>query len=103
MALRFLPAPLLGLIMRPLVVGGRKEKLPSLLIELNRDSGKSEVDELNGAVERMGKSVEVRTPVNATLAATLNLMTKMPAQREMWKGNVERLVLVAKAAQREAA
>ena len=101
MALRFLPTPLLGLIMRPLVVGGRKEKLPSLLIELNRGSGKSEVDELNGAVVRVGQSVGVRTPINATLAATVNLLTQLPSQREAWKENVERLLLVANAAQKE--
>jgi 2-dehydropantoate 2-reductase len=101
MALRFLPTPVVGLAMRPLVVSGRKEKLPSLLIELNRGSGKSEVDELNGAVARVGQSASVQTPVNATLAATLNLITQMPSQREAWKDNVERLVLVARAAHRE--
>jgi 2-dehydropantoate 2-reductase len=101
MALRFLPTPVVGLVMRPLVVSGRKEKLPSLLIELNRGSGNSEVDEINGAIVRVGQTVGVPTPVNATLTATLNLMTQMPVQREAWNQNVERLVLVAKAAQRE--
>lgn len=100
-ALRFLPVPLLGPLMRPLVVRGRAEKLPSLLLELNRQRSKSEVDELNGAVARIGQSVGVPTPVNATLAATLNLLIELPAQREVWNGNVERLMLVVHAARRE--
>jgi 2-dehydropantoate 2-reductase len=102
MAIRFLPTPIVGMIMRPLVVSGRKEKLPSLLIELNRGSGKSEVDDLNGAVVQIGQRVGVRTPVNSTLVATLNLMTQMPSQREAWNQNAERLTLVARGAQKEA-
>ena len=101
MALRFLPVALLGLVMQPLVVRGRAEKLPSLLLELNRKSGQSEVDELNGAVARNGASVGVATPVNATLAATLNLLTRLPAQREVWSENVGRLLLVVRAARNE--
>jgi len=101
LALRFLPAALLGFVMRPLVVRGRAEKLPSLLLELNRKSGKSEVDELNGAVARIGASVGVATPVNVTLAATLNLLTQLPAQREAWSENVGRLMLVVRAARNE--
>jgi len=97
-AVRWLPTPIVSLIMRPLVLSGRKEKLPSLLLELNRNRGKSEVDELNGAVARVGPSVGVPTPVNATLAATLNLITQLPSQREAWKENIERLLLVVKAA-----
>jgi hypothetical protein len=100
-ALRSLPTPLLGSIMRPLVVSGRAEKLPSLLIELDRKSGKSEVDEINGVVARVGQGVGVATPVNATLAATVNLLTQLPSQREAWNENVERLVLVVRAARRE--
>jgi len=98
MALRYLPTFALGYIMRPLVVSGRAEKLPSLLIELNRNSGKSEVDELNGAVMRVGQSLNVPTPVNFTLTTTLNLLTQMPALREAWKENGERLAIVARAA-----
>ncbi len=101
LAVRFLPTPLLGLVMRPLVVSGRAEKLPSLLIELNRNSGKSEIDELNGVVGKLGQSVNVPTPVNDTLAATVNLLTLMPSQREVWRENAERLVLVARGAQKK--
>lgn len=101
-AIRFLPVPVLGMVMRPLVVKGRAEKLPSLLIELNRNSGRSEVDDLNGAIVREGQRAGVPTPVNATLTATLALLTTMPSQREAWSYNVERLVLVARGAQKEA-
>jgi 2-dehydropantoate 2-reductase len=101
LALRCLPAALLGPVMRPLVVRGRAEKPPSLLLELNRKSGQSEVDELNGAVARIGANVGVATPVNATLAATVNLLTQLPAQREAWNENVGRLLLVIRAARNE--
>jgi 2-dehydropantoate 2-reductase len=101
LAVQFLPTPLLGLVMRPLVVRGRAEKLPSLLIELNRNSGKSEIDELNGVVGKVGQSVGVPTPVNDTLAATVNLLTLMPSQREAWRENAERLVFVARGAQKK--
>ncbi len=101
LALRLVPTPLLGPVMRPLVVQGRAEKLPSLLIELNRGSYLSEVDEINGAVARAGQAAGVPTPVNGILTATLNLLTHNPALREAWQGNVERLVLVAKGAQKK--
>jgi 2-dehydropantoate 2-reductase len=101
LALRLVPTPLLGLVMRPLVVKGRAEKLPSLLIELNRGSYLSEVDEINGAVARAGQAAGVPTPVNSILTATLNLLTNNPAMRGAWQGNVERLVLVAKGAQKK--
>ena len=101
LALRSLPITLLALVMRPLVVKGRAEKLPSLLIELNRGSYLSEVDEINGAVARAGQAAGVPTPVNSILTATLNLLTNNPTQREAWNRNVERLVLVAKGAQKK--
>ena len=101
LALKSLPTVLLGPVMRPLVVKGRAEKLPSLLIELNRGSYLSEVDEINGAVVRAGQAAGVPTPVNGILTATLNLLTNNPTMREAWQDNVERLVLVAKGAQKK--
>jgi 2-dehydropantoate 2-reductase len=101
LALRLFPTALLGLVMRPLVVKGRAEKLPSLLIELNRGSYLSEVDEINGAVARAGQAAGVPTPVNSVLTATLNLLTNNPTMREAWHYNVERLVLVARGAQKK--
>ncbi len=101
LAVRIVPTPLLGLIMRPLVVRGRAEKPPSLLMELDRKRGKSEVDELNGAVASAAQTVGIGTPVNATLAATVNLLTRAPAQRDAWRENVDRLMLVIRAARHE--
>jgi len=103
LAVQFLPTFLLTYLLRPLVAGGRAEKLPSLLIELNRNSGQSEVDDLNGAVARAGQEVGVPTPVNATLAATVNLLTIMPSQRGAWHHNADRLILVARGAQKKKA
>jgi 2-dehydropantoate 2-reductase len=99
-ALRALPVFVLRAIMRPLVTRGRAEKLPSLLIELRRESGQSEIDELNGAVTRSGKQAGVPTPVNDILSTTLSLLVHNPDQRERWREQPGRLVAVIKAARR---
>jgi 2-dehydropantoate 2-reductase len=45
--------------------------MPSLHIDLHSGKGRSEVDWLNGAVERAGQTVGVNTPVNQFLNETL--------------------------------
>jgi 2-dehydropantoate 2-reductase len=54
---------------------GRGNKMPSFHIDFHSGSGKSEVAYLNGAVFRIGKSVNVDAPVNAMLTDTLMRMT----------------------------
>ncbi|NMC52032.1 MAG: 2-dehydropantoate 2-reductase [Chloroflexi bacterium] len=54
---------------------GRGNKMPSFHIDFHSGSGKSEVDYLNGAVLRIGKSVGVDAPVNRVLTETLLLLT----------------------------
>jgi 2-dehydropantoate 2-reductase len=50
--------------------------MPSFHIDLHQGRGKSEVDYLNGAVARFGKSLGLATPVNAGLNAILIAMTE---------------------------
>ena len=75
-AVRWAPAIVLKPIMRKLVSGGRGEKPPSLLYELQRGRQRSEVSDLNGAVVRAGEQVGVPTPVNRTLTETLNRLVE---------------------------
>ncbi len=58
-------------ILSRLVGGGRGEKMPSFHIDLYSGKGKSEVDQLNGAVVRAGEELKIPTPVNRLLTETL--------------------------------
>ncbi len=102
LALRFLPVFILRLVLRPLVVKGRAEKLPSLLIEIKRGTGRSEIGDLNGAVARAGQELGVPTPVNEILTTTLSLLVNNPEQCDKWREQTARLVAVVKAAQAKA-
>jgi 2-dehydropantoate 2-reductase len=53
------------------VGGGRGGKPPSLLLDLQSGRGKSEVGWLNGAVDRFGARLGVKTPTNQFLSETL--------------------------------
>jgi 2-dehydropantoate 2-reductase len=54
-----------------ILAGGRGNKKPSFLIEIQSGSKNSEVDYLNGVVARKGKENGIPTPVNTTLTRTL--------------------------------
>lgn len=102
LALRGLPTALLRWVMRPLVLRGRAEKLPSLLIEMRRGSGKSEIQDLNGAIVRAAAEINIPTPVNKILTTTLLLLIHNPNQRELWREQPTRLAAVIRVAQRAA-
>jgi 2-dehydropantoate 2-reductase len=71
----YFPAFLARPILVKAVGGGRGEKMPSFHIELHGGSGKSEVDNLNGAVVRTGETIGIATPINRLLNETLIAMT----------------------------
>jgi 2-dehydropantoate 2-reductase len=71
-----LPIRLAQWLLRRAVGRGRGLKMPSFHIDLHHGRGKSEVDYLNGAVARFGKSLGLATPVNAGLNAILIAMTE---------------------------
>ncbi len=73
---RFLPAFLSKPLLSGIVGGGRGEKMPSFHIDLYSGKGKSEVDQLNGAVVRAGKETGCPTPVNTFLTRTLTALVK---------------------------
>ncbi|MBI5564979.1 MAG: ketopantoate reductase family protein [Chloroflexi bacterium] len=91
-ALRYLPLAILQPILRRMAKSGRGEKLPSLLIDLNAGRPKSEIDDLNGAVSAVSKSIGVKTPVNDALTATVRELAAGTTDRAAWRRQIDRLV-----------
>lgn len=89
--IRYAPAALMRPILRKQIGGARGGKMPSLHIDLHGNKGKSEVRWLNGAVVEKGKTVGVRTPVNAALTETLLRLVVHPEERADWQGAHQRL------------
>jgi 2-dehydropantoate 2-reductase len=69
---KYLPRQILQPLLIKMVGGGRAGKMPSLHIDLHTKRGKSEVNELNGAVVRAGETLGYPTPINLTLISILN-------------------------------
>ena len=90
--LRFAPLFILQRILQPMVAGGRGDKPPSLLVDMRSGKTQSEIDELNGAIVRVGKASGVKTPVNAALVDIVHDLLSGKADRAVWRGNIERLV-----------
>lgn len=84
-ALRFLPIPLLQIIMRPLAAAGRGDKPPSLLMDLRNGKTKSEIDDLNGAIVRWGESIGVKTPINEFLTNIVKDLAAGRVDRAVWR------------------
>jgi len=61
---KYLPRQISQLLLSRIIGGGRDGKMPSFHIDLYGGRGKSEVDQLNGAVVRAGKKLDFLTPVN---------------------------------------
>ncbi|MBN1890541.1 MAG: ketopantoate reductase family protein [Thermoflexales bacterium] len=97
-SVRYLPPTILRPVLRWQVVRGRREKLPSLLIEMRRETGRSEIEDLNGAVARAGKEAGVPTPANEMLTTTLSMLVRNPDQRVRWREQPNRLVAIIKKA-----
>ena len=72
LALRWLPTWLLRRALRPIMVGGRGDKLPSLQLDLRQGRNQSEVQVLNGVIALQGERLGVAVPVNRTVSDILN-------------------------------
>jgi len=91
-AVRTLPLPLLQPILIPLVAKGRGSKMPSLHVSLWGGKRRSEIDELNGAVARIGAQLNIPTPANALLAVTYeDLQSGSSTDRAEWRRRADRL------------
>ncbi len=73
-------------ILTKAVTGGRGNKLPSFLLDLNAGKQFNEVYYHNGMVARAGKQVGVSTPVNTTLTKILLGMAQGKVDRERFSG-----------------
>lgn len=69
------------------VGGGRGAKMPSFHIDLYSGRGKSEVDQLNGAVIRAGDKTNCPTPVNLFLTRTLTSLMKGEIPLDRYRHN----------------
>ena len=74
-----LPRPIAWRLLKERIGGGRGEKRPSLALDLARGRERTEVDWLNGAVERAARDRGLRAPVNVTLAALVRQLAQEPA------------------------
>jgi 2-dehydropantoate 2-reductase len=92
LGIRFAPLWLLHRIMQPMAAAGRGDKPPSLLVDLRSGRTQSEIDELNGAVVRAGRTSGVKTPINARLVDTLHDLLSGKVDRAEWRRNADRLV-----------
>ncbi len=92
LGIRFAPRPILQRILQPMVAGGRGDKPPSLLVDMRSGRTQAEIDELNGAIVRAGKTIGVQTPVNAALVGIVHDLLEGKANRAEWRCNIERLV-----------
>jgi len=90
-AVRLLPLPLLQPVLIPLVARGRGSKMPSLHIDLWNGKRRSEIDELNGAVVRIGTRLNIPTPANALLLATFKDLQSGRVDRSVWRHRADRL------------
>jgi 2-dehydropantoate 2-reductase len=85
-----------GNLARPILVravgSGRGGKMPSLFLDLQTGRGKTEVQWLNGAVERTGRTFGVPAPVNALLTETLSRLTDGLENREKYHQKPEVLL-----------
>ncbi len=90
--IRFAPLFILQRILQPMVGGGRGDKPPSLLVDMRSGKTQSEIDELNGAIVQAGKTIGVKTPVNAALVGIVHDLLEGKADRAEWQRNVDRLV-----------
>jgi 2-dehydropantoate 2-reductase len=67
----WLPPAVARAILRPFMLSGRGTKMPSLQLDLAAGRSASEIDALNGAIVRAGRSAGVPTPINQALAGIL--------------------------------
>ncbi|MFN2112774.1 MAG: ketopantoate reductase family protein [Anaerolineales bacterium] len=84
---RWLPPAISQPLLSWQVGGGRGEKMPSFHIDLYSGRGKSEVDQLNGAVIRAGERTGCPAPVNHFLTRTLTSLMKGEIPLDRYRHN----------------
>lgn len=90
-AMRWLPMPVLRIVLKPKMVGGRGDKLPSLMLDMRRGRNQSEVNVLNKMVADTGQHLHVPTPVNTTISEILNGILDGSVESELYRQNPDAL------------
>lgn len=81
-------------VIRRVIAGARGSKDPSLRRHARLGSGPSEVEWLNGAVDREARRLGRVAPVNRRIADTLTEILADPERRAWFRGRPDRLVAV---------
>jgi 2-dehydropantoate 2-reductase len=90
-ALRWLPNFALRPILRPILIGGRGDKLPSLQLELRKGRNQSEVTVLNQAVANAARKGGVVAPVNKKMSEILQGIVAGEIPWKTYRGKPEML------------
>jgi len=81
-----LPPSLLKMLLRKRIAKSRGDKKPSLMIEMERGSKRTEVRMYNGAISRAAEKMGIKAPVNRILSETLDGITSGSIPAEEYKG-----------------
>ena len=93
MMYRLLPVPLISAVM--LLSGkarARGKKMPSLYIDIEKGSSRSEIDVLNGAVEKLGRDTGVKTPWNSFICGVFHDILEKRRDRDEYRDNPGKLL-----------
>jgi 2-dehydropantoate 2-reductase len=92
LVVQYLPRQLSRLLLIKVIGGGRGGKMPSFHIDLYSGRGKSEVDQLNGAVVRAGNKIDIPTPVNQLFTRVLGSLIQGEEPLEKYANKPEVLL-----------
>lgn len=95
-AYSLLPPSVLKLLLRKKIGKSRGDKKPSLMIEMEQGSRKTEVEMYNGAVVKAAEALGMSAPVNKLLWKTLNGITTGEIDREHFSRNPDGLYRLAR-------
>ncbi len=99
----WLPAFLKRILLRPHMVEGRGEKMPSLQLDLAAGRPVSEIEALNGAVVRSGQKYGLNTPVNRVLTDLTNGLFSGEIARSTYERQPQKLIQAVAAARSQQA
>jgi len=91
-----LPPSLLKLVLKDRIKKSRGDKKPSLLIEVEKGSGKTEVNVYNGAIYESAEKMGIPAPVNQALTRVLDEITSGETKWSEYREKPEKLIEVCK-------
>ncbi len=95
-AYSLLPPSVLKLMLRNKIGKSRGGKKPSLMIEMEQGSKKTEVEMYNGAIARAAEAMGINAPVNKLLWKTLDGITAGKIKKEQFTSNPDELYRLAR-------